>query len=216
MKRYAARVAKRSTLHREESVVLDLHPHWITLAKGVLGLVASIALGVWVLSLGLDGWFGDGVRIVVIVLIVVSLLYLLQRWLSWITTNFVVTTDRCIYRSGILTKRGIEIPHERINTVFFEQSIVERLVGAGNLTIESAGENGTQTFRNVLDPIGVQQQIYEQMEDNESRRMARLQTPATSIASELEKLAALRDAGTLSDAEFETQKARLLEPPAVT
>jgi uncharacterized membrane protein YdbT with pleckstrin-like domain len=205
---------RASNLHRDEAIVLDLHPHWVMLLKGVLLLVAAVALGVWVYVLELDGLLGDVVRITVSILIIVSLLYLLQRWAAWVTTNFVVTTDRCIYRQGILTKRGIEIPHERINTVFFHQSLLDRMMRAGTLTIESAGENGMQTFRDVKDPVGVQQVIYQQIEDNESRRFDRGRAEPHSIADELAKLATLRDAGHLSDDEFLAQKARLLEPPA--
>ena len=44
---------------------------------------------------------------------------------------------------GVLAKQGIEIPLERVNTVFFNQAIFERMLGAGDLTIESGGETGT-------------------------------------------------------------------------
>lgn len=203
-----------SYLHRDEEIVLDLHPHWVVLAKGVLLLVAAVALGVWILFfLDLGGVLGAVVRITVSVLIILSLLYLLQRWAAWVTTNFVVTTDRCIYREGILTKRGIEIPHDRINTVFFHQGVLDRVMRAGTLTIESAGENGMQTFEDVKDPVGVQQVIYQQIEDNESRRFDHGRAGPHSVADELAKLATLRNAGHLSDDEFARQKARLLDPP---
>jgi len=149
-----------------------------------------------------------------------SLLYFLQRWIAWISTNFVVTTDRCIYREGIISKRGIEIPLERINTVFFNQGIIDRMVGAGTLTIESAGEHGVQTFEDVRKPISVQQELYQQMEDNENRKFDRVRSPAAtvSVADEIAKLASLRDAGHITQTEFESQKAALLSqqtPPTV-
>jgi uncharacterized membrane protein YdbT with pleckstrin-like domain len=146
--------------------------------------------------------------------VIASLVFFMQQWVVWISTNFVVTTDRCIYREGVVSKRGIEIPHERINTVFFHQGVLDRLMRAGTLTIESAGENGMQTFRDVKDPVGVQQVIYQQIEDNESRRYDRGPSAPHSIADELAKLVTLREAGHLSDEEFVAQKARLLEPPA--
>lgn len=201
-----------SNLHRNEEIVLDLHPHWIMLAKGLLLLVLSIALGIWVLTTDLHGIIKGAVG----VLILASLLYTLQRLIAWLSTNFVVTTDRCIYREGIISKRGVEIPLERINTVFFNQTVVDRILGAGTLTIESAGENGVQTFEDVRDPIGVQQVLYQEMEDNENRKFDRVRAPAAqvSVADEIAKLAALRDQGHLTAAEFEEQKARLLAPPS--
>lgn len=205
-----------SNLHRNEKIVLDLHPHWIVLVKGVLLLLVMTCVGGWVLW----GWeiTNDTTRTIVNVItavaLIAALLYFLQRWVTWYSTNFVVTTDRCIYREGIVSKRGIEIPHDRINTVFFEQGFVDRLVRAGTLMIESAGENGMQTFENVRDPVRVQQALYQEMEDNENRKFDRVRAPAqqSSVADEIEKLAALRDQGHLSAAEFEAQKARLLNP----
>jgi uncharacterized membrane protein YdbT with pleckstrin-like domain len=210
-----------SNLHRDEKVVLDLHPHWIMLVKGVVILVITIVIGIWVLTWDLDGTTEQIVKAAAGLAIIASLLYMLQRWIAWVSTNFVVTTDRCIYREGIVSKRGVEIPLERINTVFFNQSVVDRVIGAGTLTIESAGENGVQTFEDVRDPIGVQQVLYQEMEDNENRKFDRVRAPAQqmSVADEIAKLAQLHDQGHLSDAEFAAQKSRLLgeagnPPPA--
>jgi uncharacterized membrane protein YdbT with pleckstrin-like domain len=201
-----------SNLHRDEKVVLDLHPHWIMLVKGVVILLVTVVIGIWVLTWDLDGTTEQIVKAAAGLAIIASLLYMLQRWIAWISTNFVVTTDRCIYREGIVSKRGVEIPLERINTVFFNQSVVDRMIGAGTLTIESAGENGVQTFEDVRDPIGVQQVLYQEMEDNENRKFDRVRAPAqqVSVADEIAKLAQLHDQGHLSDAEFAAQKARLL------
>jgi uncharacterized membrane protein YdbT with pleckstrin-like domain len=205
-----------SHLHRDESIVLDLHPHWVMMAKAVVALVAATALGIflWVRLDG-DGTWETVVAWIGILLIVASLLWFAQRWLTWYSTNFVVTTDRCIYRSGVISKKGIEIPLERINTVFFEQGLMDRLVRAGTLVIESAGEQGRQTFSDVKNPINVQKVLYQEMEDNENRKFDRIRAPGpgVSTADEIAKLAALRDQGTLSEAEFEAQKARLLNPP---
>ena len=55
------------------------------------------------------------------------------------------------------------------------------MIGAGTLTIESAGENGVQTFEDVRDPIGVQQVLYQQMEDNENRKFDRVRAPAPQV-----------------------------------
>ncbi len=198
--------------------MLDLHPHWIMLAKGVVILVVAIIFGGWIqFGADLTGTLSSFASGVAALFVIGALLYFLQRWIAWISTNFVVTTDRCIYREGIISKRGIEIPLERINTVFFNQGIIDRMVGAGTLTIESAGEHGVQTFEDVRNPIGVQQELYQQMEDNENRKFDRVRSPATpvSAADEISKLAALRDDGHITQAEFESQKAVLLgqQPP---
>ncbi|MCZ7629830.1 MAG: PH domain-containing protein [Microthrixaceae bacterium] len=175
-----------SHLHRNERIILDLHPHWVMLVKGILAVLVSTAIGGY-LAFGVgEGTLQTGLRWVALLLIVLSLGYFAQRWVSWYSTNFVVTTDRCIYRSGILSKRGIEIPLERINTIFFEQRLLDRILKAGSLVIESAGEMGRQTFQDVRNPVHVQNVIYQAMEENEtasstaSRAVGSLPRPTSS------------------------------------
>ena len=79
-------------------------------------------------------------------------------------TYFVVTSRRVIYRTGVLSKRGVEIPLERINNINFHQRIIDRIIGAGDLDIESAGKDGQSHFDFIRHPDGVQHEIYRQME----------------------------------------------------
>ena len=209
-----------SSLHRDEEVVLDLHPHWIMMAKGIFALVCATAVGILLLKFGnggsggFAGFIRTGSSWGGALLILIALGYMIHAWIDWISTNFVLTTDRCIYREGIIAKRGVEIPLDRVNTVFFNQGVFERMVGAGTLTIESAGEHGVQTFEDVRNPMAVQQELYQQIEDQRNRRVTHVDdiggAAPISAADELSKLADLRARGVLTEAEFEAQKAKLL------
>jgi uncharacterized membrane protein YdbT with pleckstrin-like domain len=129
----------------------------------------------------------------------------------------VVTTDRLIYRHGVLSKHGIEIPLERVNTVFFHQGIFERMLGSGDLVIESASETGQQHFTDVRKPSAVQNEIYRQMEANENRKFDRAGSSLAanagqgSIPAQIRELEALRRDGVLSDEEFHQAKQELLD-----
>jgi uncharacterized membrane protein YdbT with pleckstrin-like domain len=200
----------RKLLNDTEELVLDLRPHWLAVALPTLLLVLAIVVG---LVAALLSW-PVPLLWVALVLIVVALANFLIKLLGWSNTNFVLTSDRVITRRGVLTKSGIEIPLERINTVFFDQRFFERIVGAGDLAIESAGERGSETFENIRKPAIVQREIYVQMEDNENRKFDRVRGPAAaaSSADELARFYALLQQGAISPAEYEAQKARLLGP----
>jgi uncharacterized membrane protein YdbT with pleckstrin-like domain len=210
----------RRLLNEEEDIVLDLHPHWWFFAPPLIVLIASIALGIVTWAAGPDGpWLNVPVG----ALILVCLAWFGWRYLRWITTNFVVTTDRLIYRHGVLSKHGIEIPLDRVNTVFFRQSIFERIVGSGDLVIESAGEMGRQAFSNVRHPSAVQNEIYRQIEANENRKFDRVGMSAAaghaaaersqngSIGDQIRELDELRKQGLLSEQEFAVKKQQLLD-----
>ena len=161
-------------LNEGEDIVLDLHPHWWFLAKQTVALLGAMVLGLLVL-LNDGGITGNAVvRVLAGVLILVALGWWVARFLDWRTTNFVVTTDRLIYRHGVLAKHGIEIPLERVNNVLFSQRLFERVLGAGDLIIESAGESGRQAFSDVRKPSAVQNEIYRQVEANENRKFDRI------------------------------------------
>ncbi len=185
----------------------------------ISALLAVLIIG----ALALVGLSGDGTiwtigQIIVAIAVVLVLLAFGKRYLEWSTTEFVVTTERVISRNGIFAKNGIEIPLDRINTVFFEQTAFERIAGAGNLGIESAGEGGRQTFTNIKKPNLVQAEIYAQKEKHENRRIDRMAqassggaaSPSLSIPDQIAQLDELRMRGTITDAEFETKKAELL------
>src|SRR4029453_17627524 len=82
----------------------------------------------------------------------------------------VLTTERLIFRSGLVAKFGREITLERINDVTFSQSLFERLGRVGDLLIESAGVHGPSRFTHIPDPEAGQLEIYRQMEANDRRR----------------------------------------------
>ena len=58
----------------------------------------------------------------------------------------------------------------------FNQGIIERMLGAGDLLIESGAEEGQQRFTDVRNPDQVQNLIHSQMEKNEDRMFGRTAT----------------------------------------
>jgi uncharacterized membrane protein YdbT with pleckstrin-like domain len=197
----------KKLLNDYETLALDLRPHWWYFVEAAVALLGAIVLGIIVLAMDAASW----VKWVALALIVGCALWLLARYIRWLTTNFVITSDRVIFRHGVFAKSGIEIPLERVNSVHFNQGIIERILGAGDLMIESGAEEGQQRFTDIRNPDRVQNLIHSQMELN-SDRMHRGHQPAmsTDVATQLEKLEGMRDRGTLTPEEFESQKRRLL------
>jgi len=138
------------------------------------------------------------------------------KYLGWRMTYFVVTSRRVIYRSGVISKRGVEIPLERINNINFHQRLIDRIIGAGDLDIESAGKDGQSHFDFIRHPDGVQHEVYRQMETR-NMPVAMMQQappaaapPGAAVPEQIEQLARLRDQGHITEAEFAAKKAELL------
>lgn len=198
-------------LNDYETMALDLHPHWWFFAGPVTALTGALVGALVVLGV-LDG---DAERIlgwVFLAAIVLSAIWTLVRYVTWVTTHFAVTSHRLIFRSGVVSKQGVEIPLERVNNVNFHQTIFERLIGAGDLLIESAGSDGRQRFTDIRHPERVQNLIHARIEAKSDRRERREDAGGVvDLATQLERLADLRDRGVLSAEEFDEQKRRLLD-----
>lgn len=191
-------------LQEDEELILSIKPHWWALIDGLAALVGAIVLGVVAL------WSGNGAfGVLAAVVLVVALLFFVSRYIRWTTTTFAVTTERVIFHKGFVARRNTQMPLEKINTVDFHQSIFERMIGAGDLVIESGSEAGIETFSDIRRPLAVQQEINRQMDRHEKGGWGQAARPAT-IPEQISQLAELRDRGLLSDAEFEAKKADLL------
>jgi hypothetical protein len=88
-----------------------------------------------------------------------------------------------------------------------------RIIGAGDLLIESAGESGQSKFSNVRKPEAIQNEIYRQIDRRHDRKLggANAPAPAEDIAAKIRELDALRQQGLVTDEEFEVKRRDLLD-----
>lgn len=198
----------RKYLNDGEEIILEQRPHWFFLFGPAVALIASLALAIWVAQADVS----DFVLFPALALAVVALLFFLWRYAQWITTDFVLTTDRLIYRKGVLSRQGREIPLERLNDVSYHQSLFQRMLRAGDLLVESAGERGQSHFGHFAHPQDIQNEIHRAIEAASARDADRIAgRRELSPLEQLEKLDELRQRGVISQAEFEVKKARLLD-----
>ncbi|MEP6475872.1 MAG: PH domain-containing protein [Actinomycetota bacterium] len=197
----------RRLLVEGEELVVDLRPHPVALLLPAIASIVIVSAGIWLMTRT------DGVVIWIILAAMALLLlaYPVRRLTDWLTSHFVVTSDRVIHRQGLVAKSSMEIPLEAINDVRFSQGVIERVLGAGTLVIQSASESGRNEFSHIRKPEDVQRTISHQGELNRSgmyRGGGAAVSP--SATTELERLADLRAKGVLTEQEFQAQKARIL------
>ena len=198
----------RKLLNEGEDVVAELRPHWWVFAKPGATVVLLFVLAVAAQSL----LHNRAVTGVIAAAGLAAVVWLAARYARWATTLFVITTDRLILRSGVLAKHGKEIPLERVNDITVAQTLFERVIKSGDVTLESGGERGQQVVSNIPRPFEVQNVIYAEMERAQARTAAQAGGQRElSIPEQIEKLDDLRARGVLTQAEFDAKKAQLLD-----
>ncbi|MBW3621142.1 MAG: PH domain-containing protein [Actinobacteria bacterium] len=194
----------------DETVLRQFRPHWRVFLP-VVGwalLFGAVAGLVW--------WFdargGDRSAvgpIAVVAALVLTVLVAVVPLVRWIGTLYVLTTERIVVRQGIVSKSGVEIPLENINNVLFSQSVVERLLGYGDVLIESAGSQGQSRLVDIPDPESFQSEVYRARE----LRSVHLEggPAAADPVGQLERLGTLLERGLISQEEYDAKKRDLLD-----
>lgn len=135
-----------NVLANDEMVVLHRHPHFKRLIGAVLVLILASAAAAFVAGLvNTTDWQSTAKNVLFIVIGAIWLVVVgwLTIWpfLKWWTTHFVITDRRVMFRHGVLTRSGIDIPLARINSVEFRHGLSDRMLRTGTLIIESASQD---------------------------------------------------------------------------
>ena len=160
-------------LAEDEEVVRHLHPHWLTLVCPVLVLLLVVGGTSYAAALVSAGPAQGRARAVLAGLaLAVLTVAVLRPVLRWRTTHYVLTTHRVLLREGVLARRGRDIALSRIADVSYRQTLGQRLVSSGTLTIETAGDGAPTVLERVPDSDGVQQLLVALVEEDADRRDA--------------------------------------------
>ena len=195
----------------DETVVIELRPHWRVLLAPAFWLVLTVGAVIAAFQVSdRPSWLVPSVSLLSLVFLLgLAVPPLVRRWF----TLYVLTTERIVVRTGVLTRSSKEIPVESISNVVFSQRVVERMLGYGDVLLESSGETSATRLQDVPDPEAFQSRVYAIREERTTHLQRGGDPPAAAArdrASQLSELAALHDRGKLTDEEYAAEKARLL------
>jgi len=199
----------RRLLTDGEDVVREFRPHWRLLVIPVFWALLAIGTVVvtWSYAPEVDivDWVVTGL------VVVASMRYVFYPFISWWFTSYVLTNERLIRRSGILSRAGLEIPLENINDVRFSQSIFERVLRSGDVLVESAGEQGQSRFADIPEPEDFHSLIYKVREMRTRDLASGGGTDRTDGVSKLERLGQLLKDGLITQEDYDSKKQGFLD-----
>ncbi len=129
--------------------------HWVIYLSGLI--VLGVAVVVYIAALAAPS-FAPALDIFTAALLALCSLLLLSAWLHKYGTEIAVTNHRAIYKSGILSRRTVEMNLDQIESVEVHQSILGRLLGYGDIAVHGTGE-GIENISMVADPLTVRSAI---------------------------------------------------------
>jgi membrane protein YdbS with pleckstrin-like domain len=149
-------------LAADEEIELDVHPHWKVLAAPAAALVAACGAAGFSMALVPEGESKPWLRWAVALLALAAIVrWAVLPWLNWLSTRYVVTSQRLIVRSGLLARDGRDMPLVRVDDVSFRQcSPLERLLGCGTLVVESSEQRGRVVLVGLPQVEAAQRDLY--------------------------------------------------------
>ncbi len=150
-----------------ERVVHSFHPHWKRLILPFLALIIVIVAGAaaFILLPGGESYTPYARVAIGVVVFVALMLWSVIPWLRWKTTSYTLTTHRFNISSGVLSKSEDDIPLSKVNSVSSDQTLVERILGCGTLTVESASDKGEINLRDIPRIQTVRAELFRLVED---------------------------------------------------
>ncbi len=152
-------------LNEGETVVIDTRTHVKALLVPLLWLVVILAVAL-VASLAMSFFAGGvGAWVLWVGAAALSLWLVVIPFLDWFVANYTVTDRRLITRSGILTRRGHDIPLARISDVAYEHGVIDRLLGCGTLVVSDASTHGSVKLHDIPHVEDTHRQIVKLLND---------------------------------------------------
>lgn len=133
-------------LNAGESVVFTTRTHPKAIVVPVL--IAAVLV---VLAIVGSVYIRSGYAVLAVWVIAVLLIAWFTGWpiLAWLTSTYTVTDRRVLTRTGVVTRRGHDIPLNRISDVSYEKGIFDRILGCGTLMISDSSREGRVALPDV-------------------------------------------------------------------
>ena len=205
----------RTHLKKDEKLLIIIRQHWIKL---VLPFFAWLLLAILLLS------FVTNYKIDLIIILLTAI-YPMIEYINWKYNLWAVTNMRVVDESGFFTRYSKESPLDKINNVEYDQPILGRIFGYGNVDIQTAAEMGETKYQLIHHPkllkdtITHAQEEYKKIQISSqatqlAQAIAKTNTAAAPsqqmIADELHKLFELLQKGAITQEEYITQKNKLM------
>ena len=122
-----------------ERQVITVHQHPAVLIRPIFEVLVGLAIAGW-LTVAVAK--NNGLAVLIIwILWGLVFLHLVIRVIEWVETYFVVTSQRFLLATGLVTRQVKMMPLAKVTDMTFERSAWGRILGYGEFIIESAGQN---------------------------------------------------------------------------
>jgi uncharacterized membrane protein YdbT with pleckstrin-like domain len=138
-----------------ERQVITVHQHPAVLIRPVFEVLVGLAIAGWLTTVFAKA---NGTAVLIIwVLWGILFLRLAVKVFEWSETYFVVTSQRFLLATGLVTRKVNMMPLSKVTDMSFQRSTMGRILGYGEFILESAGQDQAL---NHVDHLPYPEQLY--------------------------------------------------------
>lgn len=130
--------------------------HWVIFVPGfVLLVIAAVAL------VGLATHPAGHITVLWIVAaaaLALGILHLISAWIMRLSTEIAVTNRRVIYKTGLVSRRTVEMNMDKVESVDVAQGIIGRVLNYGTVLIRGTGA-GLEPLQRIAQPLALRNAI---------------------------------------------------------
>ena len=145
-------------LQPNETVRYDGTLHWIIYLPGIVLLAIGIAGLIGVQTLTHDARSYWIFSIIVYVVLALAALQLFSAWLRQWSTEIAVTDRRVIYKTGLVSRRTVEMNMDKVESVDVAQGIWGRILNYGTVLIRGTGAS-LEPLSRIATPLALRNAI---------------------------------------------------------
>jgi uncharacterized membrane protein YdbT with pleckstrin-like domain len=131
--------------------------HWVLYLSACLPAALAVA-GAVVTGLMAEGAPRSAVLLISTVGLAASLVQVLRVWMRIQSTEIAVTDRRVIYKTGLISRRSIEMNLDKVESVLVDQGILGRLLDYGTVVIRGVGA-GLEPVAYLSQPLQFRRQV---------------------------------------------------------
>jgi uncharacterized membrane protein YdbT with pleckstrin-like domain len=159
----------RTPLRKDEKIFFETHKHWFVLILPLILTLVVIVLSLFIYTkLEVILWWHFIAPVFV-------LFYFIYKYYSWKFDLWVVTSHRVIDEFGVFSINSKESPIDKINNVSYQQSLLGRMMGFGDVQIQTAAEMGETSYTFISHPQKLKEALsaaQEQYKDYQMNKQA--------------------------------------------
>jgi membrane protein YdbS with pleckstrin-like domain len=198
-----------------ETIVYRARYHWIYYRTALAFLLVAAVFALWWWLGSRLGWASTSSisGILALLFFGAAVASFLVRRIRNAADEFVVTNRRVVRKVGLLAREAEHAPIEKIQDITIDQGVMARLLGYGNVALETASERGRIVFPDIARPEAFRSAIWGQGTAATAAAppppISAVATP--SAAARLAELEDLRTRGLLSTEEYRRKREEILK-----